>query len=236
MVKFSKFTFQKNKHIRVLSWSILSIIYHQTYVTNISSSSSRSLRLRHFFEMFEISRPEIDTSLQITSPSLLINRKNINISILKREESKREEYLAMILFDFRWFFDKLSFSNFRTRYSSQARSPRLLSSSSLNIFWVLSTRIMGRVDSVERNLEKRVFSTNFLVFFRERSRWERKRWYQLIWTYHKLILYNSHISMMLMTMHHMDWVIILMMSMDFVMLSTDHCFLDLGLGRTCSDR
>ena len=113
MVKFSKFTFQKNKHIRVLSWSILSIIYHQTYVTNISSSSSRSLRLRHFFEMFEISRPEIDTSLRITSPSLLINRKNINISILKREESKREEHLAMILFEFRWFFDKLSFSNFR---------------------------------------------------------------------------------------------------------------------------
>ena len=113
MVKFSKFTFQKIKHIRVLSWSILSIIYHQTYVTNISSSSSRSLRLRHFFEMFEISRPEIDTSLRITSPSLLINRKNINISILKREESKREEHLAMILFEFRWFFDKLSFSNFR---------------------------------------------------------------------------------------------------------------------------
>ncbi len=137
----------------------------------------------------------------------------------------------MILFEFRWFFDQVSFSNFRTRYSSQARSPRLLSSSSLNIFWVLSTRIMGRVDSVERNLEKRVFSTNFLVFFRERSRWERKRWYQLIWTYHMLILYNSHISMMLMTMHHMDWVIILMMSMDFVVLSTDHGFLDLGLGR-----
>ena len=170
MVKFSKFTFQKNKHIRVLSWSILSIIYHQTYVTNISSSSSRSLRLRHFFEMFEISRPEIDTSLRSTSSlslsierisvwvssnerrareknilrwfcstfddfstnchfrtfetrdwhisskyivPLLINRKNINISILKREESEREEHLAMILFEFRWFFDKLSFSNFR---------------------------------------------------------------------------------------------------------------------------
>ena len=33
---------------------------------------------------------------------------------------------------------------------------------------------MGRVDSVERNLEKRVFSTNFLVFF-ERDRDERER-------------------------------------------------------------
>ena len=36
--------------------------------------------------------------------------------------------------------------------------------------------------------------------------------------------------MVLMTMHHMDRVIILMMYMDFVMMWTEPGFLDFGLG------